>query len=111
MRNLLIVFLIICIVFLIIFSPFKTRVMGHVNLLEMKCYYSVKSWIIKLLCGKIEFVDGKIEVKNEESLISKNYQNEYLKFVGKEMLSEIDIKKLEVFFTGGFKENSFSSSS
>jgi hypothetical protein len=83
--------------------------MGHINFIDLKCYYSLKAWLVKLLCGKIEFVDGKIEVKNEESLISKNYQNEYLKFVGKEMLAEIDIKKLEVFFTGGFKEDSFSS--
>jgi len=29
--------------------------------------------------------------------------------VGKEIISEVDVKKLEVFFTGGFKEDSFSS--
>ena len=81
MRDLLIVFFIISFLFLIVIFPFKTRLMGHINLIDLKCYYSLKAWLVKLLCGKIEFVDGKIEVKNEESLISKNYQNEYLKFV------------------------------
>lgn len=109
MRNLLIVFFIISFIFLIVIFPFKTRLMGHLNLIDLKCYYSLKSWVIKLLCGKIEFVNGKIDVKNEETIISKSYKNEYMKLVGKEIISEVDVKKLEVFFTGGFKEDSFSS--
>ena len=109
MRNLLIVFFIISFIFLIVIFPFKTRLMGHINLVDLKCYYSLKSWIIKLLCGKIEFVNGRFEVKNEDTIISKSYKNEYIKMVGKEIVSEVDIKKVEVFFTGGFKEDSFSS--
>ena len=46
---------------------------------------------------------------NEETILTKSYNNEYMKLVGKEILSSIDIKKLEVFFVGGFKDNSFSS--
>ena len=109
MRNLLIVFFIISFLFLIVIFPFKTRLMGHINLIDLKCYYSLKSWLIKLFCGKVEFVDGKIEVKNEDTLLTKSYQNEYMKLVGKEIVSEVDIKKLEIYFTGGFKEDSFSS--
>lgn len=109
MRNLLIVFFIISFIFLIVIFPFKTRLMGHVNLIDLKCYYSLKAWIIKLLCGKVEFINGKLEVENEDTIILKSYKNEYVKLVGKEIFSEIDIKKLEVFFTGGFKEDSFSS--
>ena len=45
--------------------------MGHVNLIDLKCYYSLKTWLIKLLCGKIEFVNGKLEVKNEEIPVIK----------------------------------------
>lgn len=46
---------------------------------------------------------------NEETLISKSYNNEFMKVLGKEILDELDIKKVEVFFSGGFKEDSFSS--
>ena len=109
MRNLLIVFFIISFLFLIVIFPFKTRLMGHLNLIDLKCYYSLKAWFLKLLCGKILIENGKIEMINEETFLSKSYSNDYIKLVGKKILSEMDIKKLEVFFTGGFKENSFSS--
>ena len=109
MRNLLIVFLIICIIFLIIFFPFKTRVMGHVNLLEMKCYYSVKSWIIKLLCGKIIVDNGKIKMTNDDTILTGDVDKLFVKKMVGEIMSKLDIKKIEIFFTGGFKENSFSS--
>lgn len=109
MRNLLIVFFIISFLFLIAIFPFKTRLMGHLNLIDLKCYYSLKTWVLKLLCGKIEFIDGKINMVNEETLISKSYNNEFMKVLGKEILDELDIKKVEVFFSGGFKEDSFSS--
>ena len=109
MRNLLIVFFVICFLFLIIIFPFKTRLMGHVNLMEMKCYYSLKLWLIRLLNGKIVLEDGKIKMFNDNTFLSKTYKDEYVKIIGKEILSEIDVKKVEVFFTGGFKGNSFSS--
>lgn len=109
MRNLLIVFFIICLFFLIILFPFKTRMMGHINLVEMKCYYSIKSWILKLLCGKIYIENGKLEMLNEDTLLSKNYNKKFMKIMTNEVLSKIDVKKVEIFFTGGFKENSFSS--
>lgn len=107
MRNLLIVFLVLSLVILVLVFPFKTRMMGHVNLFEMKCYYSVKSWIIKLLCGKIEVENGKLQMLNEETLLSGSYDNEYVKKVFSELLSRLDVKKVEIFFTGGFKENSY----
>ena len=109
MRNLLIVFFVICFLFLIAIFPFKTRIMGHLNLMELKCFYSLKVWLINLISGKIVFEDGKFEMTNEDSILTKAYNNEYMKLVGKEIMSSIDIKKLEIFFDGGFKDNSFSS--
>lgn len=109
MRNLLIVFFVICFLMMVVFFPFKTRLMGHLNLIDLKCYYSLKAWMIKLLSGKIIFENGKFDMFNEETILSKSYNSNYAKLLGKEVLSSIDIKKLEVFFVGGFKENSFSS--
>lgn len=109
MRNLLIVFFSLSLVMLVLVFPFKTRVMGHVNLLELKCYYSVKSWIIKLLCGKIEVENGALEMTNEETLLSGSYDNDFMKKVFGELITRLDVKKVEIFFTGGFKENSYAS--
>lgn len=109
MRDLLIVFFIICFFFLIIIFPFKTRLMGHLNLIDLKCFYSLKVWVIKLLCGSIVFEHGKFEVTKEDTIFSKAYDNEYVKIVAREVVSDVDVKKLEVFFDGGFKDNSFSS--
>ena len=109
MRNLLIVFFIICFLVMSIFFPFKTRLMGHLNLIDLKCYYSLKAWIFKILSGKIIFENGKIEMFNEDTIFYKTYNKDYAKILGKEILLSIDIKKLEFYFTGGFKENSFSS--
>lgn len=109
MRNLLIVFFIICFILMIFAFPFKTRIMGHINLLEMKCYYSVKAWLLKLLCGKIIVENSKVKMTNENTLFSNSYNEEFMKLLTKEILSKINVKKVEIFFTGGFKENSFSS--
>ena len=79
MRTLLIVFFVICLFFLIAFMPFKTRFMGHVNILELKCYYVVKSWIVKLLCGKIMFENGEIKMTNEQTLLSGSYNKPFVK--------------------------------
>ena len=61
MRNLLIVFFVICFLMMVVFFPFKTRLMGHLNLIDLKCYYSLKAWMIKLLSGKIIFENGEFE--------------------------------------------------
>ena len=83
--------------------------MGHVNILELKCYYVVKSWIVKLLCGKIMFENGEIKMTNEQTLLSGSYNKPFVKNLTGEIMDRLDVKKIELFFTGGFKENSFSS--
>ena len=109
MRNMLIVFFIICLFFLIIFLPFKTRFMAHVDVLNFKCFYVAKSWIVKFLCGMIVVDNGKIKMINEKTFLSGSYNKPFVKNMASELFSRLDIKKVEFFFTGGFKENSFSS--
>ena len=83
--------------------------MAHVNLFEMKCYYSIKSWIIKLLCGKIIVDNGKIEMINDDTLLTGEIDKLFIKKMSEGIISKLDVKKMEIFFTGGFKGNSFSS--
>lgn len=109
MRNVLIVFFIIALIFLIMITPFKTRFMGHLNMIELKCFYSLKVWFVKILSGMIISENGKIEMKNEETFLTGSYNEDFVKQLTKGILKEIDVKKVELFFIGGFKENSFSS--
>ena len=108
MQKVLIVFFIVFFVILVLVFPFKTRAMAHVNLLELKCFYSVKIWIVKILCGMANFENERLNVFNDKTIFSGEYDDK-LKAFSKEVLKHISVKKVELFFTGGAKDNSFSS--
>lgn len=110
MRNLLIVFFVVILILLIILFPFKSRLMSHINLIEMKGYYSFKVWRLKLLCGMI-FLNssGELEMTNANNILKGKYNKDFIKAVSKEILSRIDIDKIELFFSGGFVDDSFMS--
>ena len=109
MRDILIVFFIISFIFLILITPFKIRTMVHFNLFEKKCFYCVKVWIIKLLCGKSVLENSEIKVTNQNTFITDKYDSKLIKMFSLEVLSKLDVKKVEMFFTGGINEDSFSS--
>ena len=108
MQKILIVFFIGFLFLSILVFPFKIRFMGHANLLELKCFYSVKIWLFKILCGKAVWEDGQLKVSNDNSIFDGAYDKKVKILVG-ELVKKINIKKVELFFTGGFSENSFSS--
>ena len=108
MQNVLIVFFIASFVLMILVFPFKTRIMAHINFLEYKCFYSAKIWIIKILCGKASIENEEVKIENENTIFSGKYDKNF-KTTAFEILKRINVKKVELFFTGGFSENSFSS--
>ena len=74
--------------------------MSHLNLIEMKGYYSFKVWRLKLLCGMIFLNNsGKIEVTNANNMLKGDYNKNFVKAVSKEILKSIDVEKIELFFT------------
>ena len=90
--------------------PFKTRLMTHINLLETKGFYSFKVMKIKLLTGRF-YLDGEsgFQVENSNDLVSQNYNKPFVKELTKEFAQRIDVKKVEMFFSGGLKNDAFSS--
>ena len=104
----LIVFFIATLLVLILVFPFKTRIMAHINFLELKCFYSIKIWLIKVLCGMVNFENEKLNVQNVDTIFNGKYDDNF-KENAKEIIKRLDVKKVELFFTGGFSENSFSS--
>lgn len=109
MKSMLIVFFIALLLLMFLLFPFKARMSMHINLLEYKAFYCFKIWRLKFLCGMAELESGKVVVQNANNMFSKEIDKEFAKEMAKEMLSRIDIKKMEIFFTGGFEENSYAS--
>ena len=110
MKELLIVFFIFTVIIMAMAFPFKTRMMFHTNLLNAKGFYSFKIMKIRLLTGRfyIDRGDGFV-VENTVDLFSGNINKPFVRHLIKEMIKKVDVKKVEVFFTGGFKEDSYSS--
>ena len=110
MKLMLIVFFILLFLVLIFLFPFKTRFMCHVNVFDMKGFYSIKIWRFNFICGKIySNPDGKIKSENSIGVINKEYDKNFVKLLAINFAKRHDVHKVEIFFTGGFKENSYSS--
>lgn len=109
MKSVLIVFFAVLLFLLIIILPFKVRLMAHFNLLELKGYYCFKILFIKFLNGRIIEKDGELVMENSVNVMDKSNNKEFMKQLSSEIISTIDVKKVEMFFTGGLVDNSFSS--
>ena len=64
---------------------------------------------IKIVNGKIEFVNGDLVVNNSVNLINIKFEKNFSKKVFKQLTDKIEIKKLEIYFSGGVADNSFAS--
>ena len=108
MREVLIVFFIVVIVIMAMAFPFKTRILTHINFLKTKGYYNLKVMRIKLLTGRffIDESDGFM-IENSVDILSENYNKPFVKSLIKELLARLDVKKVEAYYTGGFKEDSY----
>ena len=109
MKNLLIVFFIFFFVISIIVFPFKVRVLGHFNLIKLLGFYSMKVFFIRFLTGRIRYENNEFKIENSVNIIKEEFNEEYTKKFIIELLSKMDIKKIEIYFTGGIIDNSFSS--
>lgn len=108
MREVLIVFFILTLIIMAMAFPFKTRILMHMNFLNTKGYYNLKVMRLKLLTGRfyIDSDDGFV-VENSIDLISSNYNKPFVKELTKQMIARLDVKKVEMYFTGGLKNDSY----
>ncbi len=109
MTSVLIVFFVVLLLFFIIIFPFKIRLMGHFNLFELKGYYCFKVLFLKFLNGRITMQNGELKMENSVNLFDGYYNGKFVKNLSKEIFLRTDVKKVEMFFTGGISDNSFSS--
>ena len=109
MQNILIVFFIASFIVMIMVFPFKTRFMGHFNLIELVGFYSLKIMKIKLINGKISYVGGDILIENSVDIIINKLNKDFSKRLFNQVIKRINVEKVEIFFNGGIADNSFSS--
>ena len=109
MKNLLIVFFIFFFTISIIVFPFKIRMLGHFNLIKLIGFYSMKVFFIKFLTGRIRYENNEFKIENSVNIIKEEFNEEFTKKLISELANRMDIKKIEVYFTGGISDNSFSS--
>ena len=109
MTKLLIVFFSVLLVLVLIIIPFKIRLMGHFNIFELKGYYCFKVFFFKFLNGRITMQDDGLKMENSVNFMDGYYNGGFVKELSRQVINRIDIKKIEVFFTGGIIDNSFSS--
>lgn len=89
--------------------PFKIRLMGHFNLMELKGFYCFKVLMFKVLNGRITKKESGIVMENSINFMDGKIGKEYMKKFTSEIVSRTDVKKVELYFTGGIRDNSFSS--
>lgn len=53
--------------------------------------------------------DGELTMENSINFMDGKINEDFMKNLIKEFISTIDVKKVELFFTGGISDNSFSS--
>lgn len=110
MKSILIVFFIVVLIMLIMFFPFKVRMMSHTNLIELNCFYCFKLWRLKFLCGMAKLdKKGEIEVENSNNLFDGDIDKLFAKKLVIVLMEKINVKKIELFFSGGFVEDSYTS--
>ena len=94
MKSVLIVFFILLLLVLIFIFPFKIRLMSHLNMFEMKGFYTFKIMRFQLLCGKVYVQNGEIVSNNSVNFFSKNYNKQFMKELSKQLVSRIDVKAM-----------------
>ena len=109
MKNILIVFFIVFFILSILVFPFKIRIMGHFNLVELVGVYSIKIMIFRILTGRIKYQDDKFKVENVANILENDTSGNYSKILIKSIANKLDIKKIELYFKAGFLDDSFAS--
>ena len=107
-KDMLIVFFVIIFLLLVLFLPFKLKILSHLNLIELKGFYSGKIAGIKILEGMIfADINGEIEMKNSANMLSKNFNEEFAKSFGGELVKKLTVLKSEIYIISGFVEDSY----
>lgn len=60
-----------------------------------------------MFCGMLYMDSGKIKMENEKSVFYQNVDRNFLIKFLVEVLSRLDVNKIEIFFTGGFVDDSY----
>ena len=98
--------------FLLFVFPMNIKLKFHIDAVKGKMFYSIKILGIKILIGTIFYHDGKIVVQNTNNLIlmgDKEVRKKESLFIF-QVIKQITISRLELYFDGGLESQPFVSS-
>ncbi len=110
MKTALIIIVCFFILYLLLAYPFSIKLKFHGDVLKMVCFYSLKVWLIKLLCGRAAIENSTLVVQNTNNMLysaskDQQKQQQFLMAVAK----KIEISRAEIYFTGGVDGDAFAS--
>ena len=108
MRIFLVVFFIVLLLLVLMALPLTVNLKVHVNFVNLKCLYSIKVLGIKLLCGTTYIEDSRLIIQNTHNKIKipEGKMDEQM-MIMKHIIKKISVDKLNLFFTGGIKDDAY----
>ena len=95
---------------LLLIFPFRLRFLGHLNLINNICIYSIKVLFIKILVGRLKLtINNGIEIENQVNNIPDNKSPHFTNILVKCIVKKIEIDKLKIFMGFGIEDNAFAS--
>ena len=108
MKTCLVFLLCLLLLLVLIVLPFSVNINMHLNIIEQKCFYSIKLLFIKLLCGKTYIDDSRLIIQNTNNLIYNNQKDANKQITQiKSIAKKITISQVDIFFSAGVKDNAY----
>ena len=82
--------------------------MGHINILDNICVYSIKILFIKILVGRAKLtINDGLKIENQVNNLPENTNQQFANILVKFIVKKLEIDKLKVFSSFGAKDDAF----
>ena len=110
MREMLLEIFVLLFVVALILYPFKIKAVMHVNVFEDLAFLAVKVFDFKLFCARFTITkEGKLDIDKFKKKKKKKKDPLLLYSYFTCLAKLLNIKKFELYFTSGFKNNAYHS--
>ena len=107
MKICLVIFLCVLLFFILLAYPIKAVAKIHINLVDLKAFYSIKVLFVKLLCGTTYIEDNQLIIQNTHNLFPPMKEPKKQLLIIENILKRISIDTCHLYFCGGIKDNAY----
>ena len=97
----------VLLLFVLLAYPIKAVAKVHINLVNLKAFYSIKVLFIKLLCGTTYIEENRLIIQNSHNLLYNMKDTQKQMVIIKNIVKRISVSKLQIYFSGGIKNNAY----